>query len=102
MRAARQGLSGVPDPFDGRIDRDPSGANAAAADPCQRDADQRSGAGAGQMVQPLTRIRLPDLRRGDPGYFRASTSRSPSLSMSTALTWAGAGSTGLIQYSVYT
>src|ERR1019366_10272105 len=54
-----------------------SGANAAAADPCQRDADQRPGAGAGQMVQPLARIRLPDLRRGDPGYLRAHGNIAP-------------------------
>src|SRR5260370_5481201 len=77
MRAAREGLPGVPDPVDGRIDRDPSGANAAAADPCQRHADQRSGAGAGQVVQPLARIRLPDLRGGYAGYFRADGSTAP-------------------------
>ena len=34
MRAARQGLPGVPHRLDGRVDRDPSGADAAAADPC--------------------------------------------------------------------
>ena len=36
-----QGLSGVPHRLDGRVHRDPSGADAAAADPCQRHADQR-------------------------------------------------------------
>src|SRR5260370_14492773 len=77
MRAAREGLPGVPDPLDGRLDRDPSGANAAAADPCQRHADQRSGAGAGQVVQPLARIRLPDLRGGYAGYFRAHGNTAP-------------------------
>ena len=34
------------------VDRDPSGADAAAAHPCHGDADQRARAGAGQMVQP--------------------------------------------------
>src|SRR5580692_6281741 len=77
MRAARQGVSGVPHPLDGRIYRDPSGANAAAADSCQRHPDQRPGAGAGQMVQPAARIRLFDLRRGDAGYFRAHGNTAP-------------------------
>src|SRR3979409_2170986 len=77
MRAACEGLSGVPDPFDGRIDGDPPGANAAAADPCQRHPDQRLGAGAGQVVQQAARIRLPDLRRGDAGYFRAHGNIAP-------------------------
>src|SRR4030088_414685 len=77
MRAARQGLPGVPNLVDGRIDRDPSGANATAADPCQRHPDQRPGAGAGQVVQPAARIRLPDLRGGDAGYFRAHGNPAP-------------------------
>src|SRR6266403_838334 len=77
MCAARQGLSGVSHPLDGRINRDPSGANAAAADPCQRHPDQRPGTGAGEMVQPLTRIRLPDLRGGDAGYLRAHGNLAP-------------------------
>src|ERR1700675_3275247 len=77
MRPARQGLSGVPDPLAGRVHRDPSGADAAAADPCQRRPDQRSGAGAGQVVQPASRLRLPDLRRGDSGYFRPYGNPAP-------------------------
>src|SRR6266404_8764812 len=77
MRAARQGLSGVPHPLDGRINRDPSGADAAVADPCQRYPDQRSGTGAGQMVQPLARFRLPDLRGGYAGYLRAHGDLAP-------------------------
>ncbi len=36
------------------------GADAAAAHPCQCDADQRPGAGAGEMVQPLARLRILD------------------------------------------
>src|SRR6185312_17148516 len=68
MRAAGEGLSGIPNPFDGRVDRDPSGADAAAADPCQRHPDQRTGAGAGEVVQSAARIRLPDLRGGDAGH----------------------------------
>src|SRR5436305_11313509 len=77
MRAARQGLSGVPHHLDGRVNRDPSAANAAAADPRQRYPDQRSGTGAGQMVQPLTRIWLPDLRGGYAGYLRAHGNLAP-------------------------
>src|ERR1700687_3745255 len=77
MRAARQGLSGVPHPLDGRIDGDPSGADAAAADPRQRHPDPWSGTGAGQMLQPLTRIRLPDLRRGHAGHLRAHGNLAP-------------------------
>src|SRR5712691_356896 len=77
MCAARLGLSALPHPLDGRINRDPSGADAAAADPCQRYPDQRSGTGAGQMVQPLTRIRLPDLRGGYAGYLRAHGNLAP-------------------------
>src|SRR3984893_17929578 len=77
MRAARQGLSGVSDPLDGRIDGDPSGTNAAGTDPCQRHADQRVGAGAGQMVQSAARIRLPDLRRGGSRYLRAYGTLAP-------------------------
>src|SRR6202011_3827252 len=38
---------------------------------------QRPGAGAGQVVQPLTRIRFPDLRRGDAGYLRAYGNIAP-------------------------
>src|SRR5258706_5164396 len=77
MRAARQGLSGVPHPLDGRINRHPSGADAAAEDPCQRHPDQRPGTGAGQMVQPLAWIRLPDLRGGYAGYLRAHGNPAP-------------------------
>src|SRR3981081_3383148 len=69
MRAARQGLPGVPNPVDGRIDRDPSGANATAADPCQRHPDQRPGTGAGQVVQPAARIRLLTCGEGTPDIF---------------------------------
>src|SRR6201986_1666018 len=77
MHAARQGLPGFPHRLDGRINRDPSGADAAAAHPCHGDPDLRPRAGAGQMVQPLARLRLPDLRRGYAGYLRAHGDAAP-------------------------
>src|SRR5215212_8002560 len=77
MRAARQGLPGVPHSLDGRFRRDPSGADAAAADTCQRHSDERSRAGAGQMVQQAAWFRLPDLRGGDTGYLRAHGDPAP-------------------------
>src|ERR1700694_3839966 len=43
----------------------------------QRDADQRPRAAPGQMVQPLARIRFPDLRGGDTGHFRAYGNAAP-------------------------
>src|SRR6202030_176277 len=52
------------------IDRDPSGPDAAAADPCYCGADERSRTGTGQMVQSVAWLRLPDARRGDAGYLR--------------------------------
>ncbi len=41
-----------------------SGTDAAGANPCQRDGDERARARSGEMVQPLARLRLPDVRRG--------------------------------------
>ena len=40
-----------------------------AADSRQRHSDQRAGAGSGKMVQPASRVRLPDLRGGTPDIF---------------------------------
>src|ERR1700730_12306332 len=77
MRATREGLPGVPNPVDGRVDGDSPGTDAAAADACQRDPDQRPRARPSQMVQPLARIRFPDLRGGDTGHFRAYGNAAP-------------------------
>src|SRR6266436_6441881 len=69
--------------FAGSAGRDPtidafSGlGDAAAKDPCQRHPDQWPGTGAGQMVQPVARIRLPDLRGGYPGHLRAHGNLAP-------------------------
>ena len=52
------------DEFDG----DPSGADAAAANPCYCHPDERSRTGTGEMVQSASRFRLPDARGGDPGH----------------------------------
>ncbi len=75
--ATPQGLAGVPRPVDGRVDRDPPGADAAAAHPCHGDADQRARARAGQMVQPAARVRLPDPRRGHARHLRAHGDAAP-------------------------
>src|SRR5436190_9161142 len=96
MRAARQGLPGFPYRLDGRVDRDPPGADAAAADPRHGHRDLRAGAGAGQMVQPLARFRLSDLRRGYARYLRAYGNpatlrhdRAPPRPIRTGAVWAG-------------
>src|SRR3979490_2857624 len=77
MRAACEGLSGVPATFDGRAGGGRPSATAAAADPCQRHPDQRPGAGAGQVVPEAARRGDPDLRRGDAGYLRAHGNIAP-------------------------
>src|SRR6516164_6403811 len=71
MRAAGEGLSGIPDRLDGRIHGDPPGPDVAAPDPCNGHSDQRSGASTGKMVQPPARLRLPDLRGRHPRHLRA-------------------------------
>ena len=43
--AAPEGPAGLPHPLDGRVDGDPSGADAAAAHPCHGDADERVSSG---------------------------------------------------------
>src|ERR1700761_2292039 len=77
MRAARKRLPGLPDSLDGRTDGNPSGADAAAANACQRHSDQRSRAGTGQVVQSAARLRFPEPRRGDTGYLRAHGDLAP-------------------------
>ena len=61
--------AGIPHLFDGRVHSAASGANAAAAHPCDGGADQRPRAGAGEVVQPAARVRLPHARRGTPDIF---------------------------------
>src|ERR1700730_11148803 len=65
------------DPVDGRVDRDPSGADAAAADPRHRHAEQRARAGSGQMVQPVARLRVLDPWRWYAGHLRAHGDFAP-------------------------
>src|SRR6516162_9411543 len=69
--------AGLPRPLHGRIDRDPSGPDAAAADPCYGDPDKRSRTGTGQMVQSVAWLRLPDAGGGDAGHFRAYGNAAP-------------------------
>ncbi len=68
--AGPKGLQAFRVLVDGRIDGDPSGADAAAANPCYCSADKRSRTGTGQMVQSAARVRLPDAGGGDAGHFR--------------------------------
>ena len=57
--------------------RDPSGADAAAANPCYCDADERPRTGTGQMVQSASRLRLSDARGGHARHFRAHGNAAP-------------------------
>src|ERR1700691_791422 len=66
-----KGVASLPHSFDGRIDGDPSGADAAAANPCYGDPHQRPRTSTGEMVQSASRVRLPHAGGGDGGHFRA-------------------------------
>src|SRR4051812_18545718 len=77
MRSARQGLSDISYSLDGRFRRHTPGADAAAANACQRYSDERAGARAGQVVQPAAWFRLPDVRRGHTGHLRAHGNAAP-------------------------
>ena len=69
MRPARQGLPGVPGGFDGRVHRDPPGADAAAADPCQRHPDQRAGAAQVKWFNRLRGFGFLTCGEGTPDIF---------------------------------
>src|SRR4051794_13081538 len=69
--AAAERSAGFSYPLDGRVDRSPTGRNAACPHACAGDADKRLGARGGEVVQPAARLWLPDAGGGHGRYLRA-------------------------------